>query len=126
MRANKTAFKTVRKIALAMPDVEESTTYGSPCVKVRGKLFACIAVHRSAEPNTLVVRVESENRQAMIEDAPDVYYLTDHYVNYPFVLVRLNRIQPAALEELLRTAWRLASAKTTSRNRTARAARKRM
>ncbi len=105
-------FKTVRMLALGLPDVEESTTYGSPCIKARGRLLACIAIHRSAEPDTLAVRVEVESREAMIEEAPDVYYLTDHYVNYPFVLVRMKRIEVEALKDLLGMAWRLTTAKT--------------
>jgi hypothetical protein len=106
-------FDAVRRIALDLPHVEESTTYGSPCFKARGKLLACIPSHRSAEPDSLVVRVGFEGRAEMIADAPDVYYLPDHYVNYPFVLVRLRRIRPDALKDLLAMAWRLSVAKTT-------------
>lgn len=115
MPKKKADFETVRAIARDLPDVEESTTYGSPCFKARGKMFTCIAVHRSAEPGTLAVRVDPDNRAAMIADDPSVYYLTDHYVNYPFVLVRMNQIQPGALKELLGTARRLATSKTSKR-----------
>lgn len=111
MPKKKIDFDTVRVIARDLPHAEESTTYGSPCFKVRGKLLACIAIHRSAEPDTLAVRVDPESRSEMIADAPDVYYLTPHYVNYPFVLVRMNKIQPGALKDLLGGAWRLASVK---------------
>jgi hypothetical protein len=111
MREKKVDFNTVRDIALQLPHVEESTTYGSPCFKARGKLMACIAIHRSAEPETLAVRVDSESRAEMIADDPNVYYLTNHYVNYPFVLVRLKSIQAGALKDLLGTAWRLATTK---------------
>jgi hypothetical protein len=111
MPKTKVDFNTVRAIALEMPGVEESTTYGSPCFKARGTLLTCIAIHRSAEPDTLAVRVDPERRAEMIADAPDVYYLTDHYVNYPFVLVRMRRVQPGALKDLLGAAWRLATAK---------------
>ena len=112
MPKKKVDFNTVRTIALELPHVEESTTYGSPCFKARGKLMTCIAIHRSAEPASLAVRVDLDNRAAMIADGPDVYYLTDHYVNYPFVLVRLKRIQADALKDLLGAAWRLSTAKT--------------
>ena len=113
MPEKQVGFNTVRTIALRLPDVEESTTYGSPCFKARGKLLACIAIHRSAEPYTLAVRVNLEGRAAMIEEAPDTYYLTDHYVNHPFVLVRMKRIEPEALKDLLRSAWRLTTAEAT-------------
>ena len=52
------SFDTVREIGLALPDVEEGTVYGSPALKVGGKMFACLAVHRSAEPGSLAIRVE--------------------------------------------------------------------
>jgi hypothetical protein len=111
MPRKKADFNTVREIALQLPSVEESTTYGSPCFKASGKLLACIAIHRSAEPDTLAVRVDVESRAEMIADDPGVYYLTNHYLNYPFVLVRLKCIQAGALKDLIGTAWRLTTAK---------------
>src|SRR5882762_2481778 len=73
-------FDTVRKIGLALPGVEESTAYGSPALKVHGKLLACIPAHRSAEPGSLVIRVDFDDRAELLAADPDVYYLTDHYV----------------------------------------------
>ena len=101
-----TDFDIVREIALGLSDVEESTAYGSPAFKVRGKLMACIAINKSAEPDSLAVRIGFEDRADLIATAPDVYYLTDHYVNYPVVLVRLSRIHRDALRDLLGAAWR--------------------
>ena len=94
-------FDTVRKIGLALPGVEESTAYGSPALKVRGKLLACVPVNRSAEPGSLAVRVGFDDRAELIAAAPDVYYVTDHYRNYNAVLVRLSRITPDVLRDLL-------------------------
>jgi hypothetical protein len=85
------SFDTVRKIGLMLPAVEESTAYGEPALKVRGKLLACLPSHRSAEPGSLVVRVGFEDRAELLAAAPDVYYVTDHYVGYSAVLVRLPR-----------------------------------
>src|SRR5215467_15148893 len=99
-------FDTVRKIGLALPGVEESTTYGSPALKVRGKLLACIAINKAAEPNSLVVRVDFDQRAELLETDPRTYYMKDHYVNYPSVLVRLSQIQADALKDLLMMAWR--------------------
>jgi len=101
----KVNFDTVRKIALQLPEVEDSSAYGSPAFKVRGKLLACIAINKSAEPGSLVARLDFDRRAELIETAPDIYYLTDHYVNYPSVLVRLSRIEPDALKDLLGMAW---------------------
>ena len=95
-------FATVRKIGLALPGVEESTSYGSPSLKVGGKMFACIAINKSAEPNTLGVCVPFAQRDELIAAEPRIYYLKDHYENYPIVLVRLSRIHPDALRDLLR------------------------
>ena len=80
--------------------------YGAPALKVRGHMFVCMASHKSAEPNTLVALVGFEERNALIAADPGTYYLKDHYQNYPSVLVRLSRIMPNALEDLLLKAWR--------------------
>src|SRR6201981_4035966 len=94
-------FDTVRKIGLALSGVEESTAYGSPALKVHGKLLACVPSHRSAEPGSLVVRIDFDNRAKLLAAAPDVYYVTDHYLNYNAVLVRLSRVTPDVLRGLL-------------------------
>jgi len=95
------SFDTVRKIGLALPGVEESTAYGVPALKVRGKLLACLPTHRSAEPGSLVVRVGLDDRAELLAAAPDVYYATDHYVGYSAVLVRLSRVSTDVLRDLL-------------------------
>jgi hypothetical protein len=99
-------FATVRKLGLTFPDVEESTMYGEPALKVRGHMFACMASHKSAEPNTLVAVVGFDERAALLVADPETYYLKDHYLNHPSVLVRLSRIRPEALQDLLLKAWR--------------------
>lgn len=72
-------FETVRKIGTELPGVEEGIAYGSPALRVRGKLLACIPVHRSAEPGSLVVCVDFSDRKQLLAEAPDVYYVTEHY-----------------------------------------------
>ena len=94
-------FAVVRKLGLSLPDVEEGTAYGSPALTVRGTMFACLAINRSVEPNTLVVRIAVDQRDELIAEQPRIYYLTDHYVNHPCVLVRLARIREDALRDLL-------------------------
>ncbi len=111
MPRKKINFDTVRKLALELPEVEEGTMYGSPAVKVRGKLLACLAINKSAEPDSLGVSIDFYQRAELMVADPDVYYLTDHYVNYPVVLVRLSQIHPDALRDLLGTAWRFVTAK---------------
>jgi hypothetical protein len=104
---------TVRKIGLALPGVEESTAYGSPALKVRGKLLACVPTHRSAEPGSLVVRVGFDDRAELLAAAPDVYYVTDHYLNDTSVLVRLSRVTPDVLRDLLGMAHKFVTARRT-------------
>ena len=94
-------FDTVRDIGLTLPGVEESTAYGSPALKVNGKLLAGLAINRSAEPGSLVVRLDDEDRAELLAADPDVYYVTDHYVPYNAVLVRLARVKPDVLRDLL-------------------------
>src|SRR4030095_2281735 len=101
MRSKALDFDDVRKIAMAMPDVEESTIHGAPSLKVRGKLLTCPAIHRSAEPNTLAVRIGFDQRADLMTAEPDVYYVTDHYLNHPTVLVRLSLIHRDSLRDLL-------------------------
>jgi hypothetical protein len=104
-------FDAVRKIGLALPGVEEGTAYGSPALKVRGKLLACVPVHRSAEPGSLAVRVDFDDRGKLLAADPDVYYVTDHYLNYTAVLLRLSRVTPDVLRELLGMAHKFVTAR---------------
>ena len=104
-------FDTVRKIGLALPGVEESTAYGAPALKVHGKLLACVPTHRTAEPGSLVVRVDFDDRAELLAAAPDLYYVADHYLNYTAVLVRLSRVTPDVLRDLLGMAHKFVTAR---------------
>jgi hypothetical protein len=109
-------FDIVRTTGLTFPDVEATTKYdGSPVLKVDGVFMAGLATHPSAEPDTLVVRSGLEDRDRLVEDAPETYYLTDYYRSYPLVLVRLSRVEPDALHDLLSVSWRMTSAKARRR-----------
>jgi hypothetical protein len=104
-------FETARKIALTFGNVEEGTSYGTPALKVNGQLFA-----RLKEDNdSLVVHMDREQRTEMLAADPDTYYITDHYLNYPWILVRLSRIHPGALRDLLLGAWRSVAAASKRR-----------
>ena len=105
------SFKTVESIGRALPDVDVTIAWGQPALKVRGKMFACIASHKSAEPNTLVVMMDFGDRDALLQDDPGTYYLKEHYLNYPCVLVRLSRVRADALRDLITGAHRFVSAK---------------
>ena len=112
------AFDLVKAVGLTLPDVEAAIKYdGSPILKTGGCFMAGLASHRSAEPDTLVVRIGLEEREWLLEDAPDTYYVTDYYRPYPLVLVRLSRVDRDALHDLLSTSWRLATEKRRRRLR---------
>ena len=111
------SFKTVESFGRTLPHVEVTTTWGQPALKVRGRMFACMASHKSAEPNTLVVMMDFGDRDALIDDDPGTYYLKDHYLNYPCVLVRLSRVGPDALRDLIAGAHRFVSAKVRQPSR---------
>ena len=112
MPANSVDFDVVRKIGLTMPGVEEGTAYGFPALKANGKLLACLPANRSAEPGSLVVRVDLDDRAALLAAAPDIYYVTDHYVDYNAVLVRMTRIDPGMLRDLLGMAHKFVTRKS--------------
>ena len=104
-------FDTVREIGLTLPGVGESTAYGQPALKVHGKLLACLPANRSAEPGSLAVRVDFADRAELLAEAPDVYYVTEHYVDYNAVLVRMARVNPGVLRDLLGMAYKFVTRK---------------
>jgi hypothetical protein len=110
-------FRTVRAIGLRLPGVEEGTMYGTPALKLGNRWIACIASNKSAEPGTLVVHTGFEQRDALIEEAPEIYYVKEHYKPYPAVLVRLSKVGPDAMRDLLGNAHRLVSAAENKKKR---------
>jgi hypothetical protein len=110
-------YATVRELALGLPDVVGSSTLRGVAYKVHGKLLACKAVHRSAEPETLMVRVGAADRDRLIGAEPDSYYLTAHYMAYETVLVRLASVDRKGLQALLQLAWKFVTATSTSSRR---------
>jgi hypothetical protein len=118
-------FDAVRKIGLALSGVEVSMAYGAPALKVRGKLLACVPTHRSAEPGSLAVRVGFDDRAELLAADPDVYYVSDHYLNYTAVLVRLSHVTLDVLRDLLGMAHKFVTAHDARRS-TSRKQRKRV
>ncbi|HEY7336785.1 MAG TPA: MmcQ/YjbR family DNA-binding protein [Bryobacteraceae bacterium] len=117
MARKKIDFDIVRKIARELPDIEDCTTYGSPALKVHGKLLTCLPTHKSAEPDSLAVRIDVDQRAALLAEAPDIYYVKDHYVPYPMVLVRMARIDREALRDLLAASWKFVTSERRGRAR---------
>ena len=111
-------FDLVRRVGLGLPGVEAATRYdGSPMLKLGGCFMAGLAMHPSAEAGTLVVRIDLEDRDAFLDDAPDIYYLTDYYRTQPVVLARLSCLDRKALSDLLAMSWRVTLPKAHRRIR---------
>ena len=105
MHSKESGFDLVRKIAMGLSDVEESTIHGSPSWKLHGKVLTCPAIHKSAEPTSLMVKITASEREQLLSTEPGTYYVTDHYLGSPVVLVRLSKIDRRSLQTLLERAW---------------------
>jgi len=99
-------FAAVRKFALSLENVEEGMSYGTPGFRVGGVLF--LRFHQDGE--SLVVRTDFEQREELLAADPGSYYITDHYVKYEWILVRVARVQAEALRDLIRWAHKSAAA----------------
>jgi hypothetical protein len=98
-------FEMVRMLALALPEAEDGSSYGTPAFKVGGVLFA--RLHQDGE--SLVVKIDKDERSMRMKAEPETFHITDHYRNYPWILVRLASVDPDDLRDLLEEAWRLSA-----------------
>jgi hypothetical protein len=97
---------TVRRLILALPGIEDGVSYGMPSFKLAGKFFARLR----DDDTVLVLHLRSfEDRDGLLEHERSAFFTTDHYRNYPTVLVRLARVRQALLKEVLADAWRRAA-----------------
>lgn len=115
MPKSRVTLRTVRKIGLSFPGVEEATAFGAFALKVGGKLMACVPTHRSAERNSLMIRADDADRDALIAEAPEIYYVKEHYLGYHSVLVRMSAVSPDALRDLLGMAYKFVTRKSATR-----------
>lgn len=95
-------WDTVRDLARAFPEVEESTQ-GRIAFSVRGKGFAWEA--RERDGGGLAVRVDRDEKQLFLDANPDVYFTSPHYNGFPAVQIRLETIDRNELRERLEDAW---------------------
>jgi hypothetical protein len=98
----------VRAIALALPEVEEGTSYRHPTLRVRGKLFAWLSPH---EQGALVLRCDIDERPLMIESRPETYWVTPHYEGSAMVLVHMDTIERDELADRITDSWLLSAPK---------------
>jgi hypothetical protein len=106
-------YDGVRKIGLALPNVVEGTSYGTPALKVKGNLF----VRLRPDLDAIVIATPFEQRDELMTGDPEKYFITDHYLDYPYMLVRLGKVGADEVRDLLRMAHRAASAGKPKRKR---------
>jgi hypothetical protein len=96
-------FDEVREIALVWPEVEDGNSYGTPALKVRKKML----VRLKEDGDSLVMPgIPQDEREMLVETQPKLFYFTDHYRDYPIVLIRLSKAKRVVVEPLLRRRWR--------------------
>ena len=101
-------FQPIRAILeqRAWPGVEEGLSYGTPALKVRGKLLV-----RLREPDVVVLPCDLDEKEFLKQLAPEVYFETDHYRGYPWILARLSQIDSDELADRIERAWRMHATK---------------
>ena len=100
-------FAQIKSLALALPGAEEGTSYGTPAFKVSGKLFA--RLHQDG--TSLVVKIDPGEREIWMKADPQTFFITDHYRDYPWILVNIATVELDDLRDLLEEAWRLSAPK---------------
>ena len=107
------SWEDVRRIALALPAAEETTSYGQPCFKVNGRPF----VNTGRVDRAIVTRAPDEERDLLISANPDAYFVTPHYEGWEAVLVRLDAVDENELAGRLEDSWEFMSSKKPARPR---------
>jgi hypothetical protein len=100
-------LEDVRRIALALPGVTEGTSYGTTAFRVGQKFLA--RLHQNE--TDLVIRIGFDERETLMEADPATFHITDHYRNYPAMLVRLAKVHPKQLRRLFEQLWRAHASK---------------
>ncbi len=98
------AYERVLALTAALPGIEHTRAYGTPCIKVLGKVMARL---RSESEGGLALRCDFADRHMLMQADPRTFYVTDHYLNYPMVLINLEEVRWDAMPGLLETAWRM-------------------
>ena len=101
-------YERICALALQLPGVELGTSYGTPAIKVKGKLMARL---RSEAEGGLALRCDFLERQMLLQAAPEAFYLTPHYQDYPMILIKLDEVRTDALPDLIERAWRMVAPK---------------
>jgi hypothetical protein len=106
-----TTYETVRELARELPNVEESTSYGTPALKVKKKLM----VRLKEDGKTIVLLVGFDQREILMQIDPETFFITDHYRGYPSVLAKLPRLSRKQLRDVLGMAYQFVVGRASAR-----------
>lgn len=101
------AYEQIRKMALKLPGVEEGTSYGTAALKIRGKFMARL----KEDGQSVVFRVGFDERDLLLQTKPEVFFITDHYLGYPAVLIRLAAANRKEAADIIEMSWRFVAPK---------------
>ena len=107
-------FDQIRELALELPGVEDGTSYGTAALKVKGKLLARL----KEDGQSVVFRVTFDERDLLMRSKPKVFFITDHYLGYPAVLMRLSAATAKQAGDIIEMAWRFSAPKRLQATRT--------
>lgn len=106
-------WDAVREFVATLPGAAVDEGVANPAIRVRHKVIARL----QADGETLMVKTEPGEREALLRQDPGTFFVTPHYDGFPGVLVRLARVDPAELRELLTEAWRQRASRAMRRDR---------
>jgi len=112
-RRQPVTFALIRELALKLPGVEDGTSYGTAALRVKGKFLA----RMKEDGKSVVFRVGFDERDLLLQTKPDVCYITDHYLGYPAVLMRLSAASKQEAADIIQLAWQLVAPKRLKETR---------
>ena len=111
MATRKLSLAVIRRTVAALPGTEEGTSYGTPAWRHKGKLLA--RLHQDGR--SIVLKVGNASRDHLLQADPETFFITEHYIGYPMVLARLDRLSATDLKKLLQRAIATTAVKTAAR-----------
>jgi hypothetical protein len=105
-------FDLIRELASKLPGVEEGTSYGTPALKVKGKFMARL----KEDGDSVAFRVGFDERDLLMQTKPEVFYITDHYLGYPAVLLRMSAASKKEAADIIEMSWRFVAPKKLQRS----------
>ena len=101
-------WEEVVAVGVKLPEVEVSTSYGTPALKVRGKL---LTRPRYEDDSIVLLEIGFDEREMLMQVEPETFHITPHYQNYPSILARLSSVHPGTVAGLLERRWKAVAPK---------------